>query len=473
MNVFATWSEDGTLDWLRTISDPAVEKDQSSRPFDSRAATKLFKTGLQDAPPKAEQASPWLNHYQQVIEEAVRQRIQRGVPSAELQRARSLFYRYGTEICAALLLAALPEAYATAFGAPVLVAAGQLRSNLVRRIRATAQFLVSVLAPDGDIDEAWDPDNGPAARTVINLRLFHHVTRTLLINGTAPESEIERLLGPKNCAPFKPLNQEDLIGTMLTFSITVFEVIERFGIIWDSADQQAYLSAWNFVGECLGIGDPAQLEAHSLLAAYRNFGPPHHEHLIRASTDVTSAAMLLEVLRRRQWLPIPPYRAPMEGLDPSMDMFEVLMQMDTIRGQTGAAAPATSNDFLDSLDGIWNSLRPGRILIGVLLSELNSFMPHSTQGLPLTVMRCLAPPDVCNRLGLGSGGLLEAGLLRLPGRRLTRDGADRTAANSIRGGSLRLMANYVTRRSIVGFLQGDPPFVIPALENWTIGIQSR
>ena len=44
-----------------------------------------------------------------------------------------------------------------------------------------------------------------------------------------------------------PLNQEDLLGT-LTFTVTVFEVLEQFGITWTRDEQEAYLRAWDKVG---------------------------------------------------------------------------------------------------------------------------------------------------------------------------------------------------------------------------------
>ena len=62
-----------------------------------------------------------------------------------IRQARDLFVRYGDEISAALLLSALPESYAAEWGAPVLIAHGDLVWQLPRRIRQTALFLLAVL----------------------------------------------------------------------------------------------------------------------------------------------------------------------------------------------------------------------------------------------------------------------------------------------------------------------------------------
>src|SRR5205085_9748899 len=70
-------------------------------------------------------------------------------PGRMIARARDLFVRYGDEISAALLLSALPESYGAEWGAPVLIAHGDLVWQLPRRIRQTALFLVGVLTDTG------------------------------------------------------------------------------------------------------------------------------------------------------------------------------------------------------------------------------------------------------------------------------------------------------------------------------------
>ena len=67
-----------------------------------------------------------------------------------VKTACDLFARYGSEIAAALLLAALPEAYAAGEGAKVLAERSQLIEGgalSTRRILATAQFVIWVLTP--------------------------------------------------------------------------------------------------------------------------------------------------------------------------------------------------------------------------------------------------------------------------------------------------------------------------------------
>ena len=82
----------------------------------------------------------------------------------KLEVAQRLFARYGTEIGGALLLAALPQSYATAFGAGVLGANAQLETDLARRIRRTMLFLLTVMQPAEDAEhqlQLWDPAYTP------------------------------------------------------------------------------------------------------------------------------------------------------------------------------------------------------------------------------------------------------------------------------------------------------------------------
>ncbi len=191
-------------------------------------------------------------------------------PISELSRTRSLFHQYGSEIGSALLLAALPQAYATSWGARVLAATGHLQNDrpgdLTRRIRATAQFVTFVLGPsgfvaegeqsNGAIENAWDArsaNKGQAFRSVMGLRLLHQTIRTILTEHPDQEA-VEAVLGPENWPPAcQPLNQEDLLATQLLFCVTVFEVLEKFGLSWSGEDQIAYLTTWNMIGRLIGI----------------------------------------------------------------------------------------------------------------------------------------------------------------------------------------------------------------------------
>ena len=77
----------------------------------------------------------------------------------KLADAQRLFATYETEILGALLLVALPQSYASEFGAGVLGASAEFERNFVRRIRRTAQLLLVVMQRgrnDDDERRLWD-----------------------------------------------------------------------------------------------------------------------------------------------------------------------------------------------------------------------------------------------------------------------------------------------------------------------------
>ena len=66
-----------------------------------------------------------------------------------------------------------------------------------------------------------------------------------------------------------PINQEDLLGTLGTFTVTTFEVMEKLGVPWNDEAELAYLMLWDRVGELLGIGTRAVWNAAAQTAQGR------------------------------------------------------------------------------------------------------------------------------------------------------------------------------------------------------------
>jgi hypothetical protein len=364
-----------------------------------------------------------------------RQRQEHAADVRAFQTAQRLFGRYGTEISAALLLAALPQTYATRWGPNVLVATGGLVTDLRRRIQGTAGFLLRVMTPSGTADSCLDPPAVPwedAARASVALRVLHHTIRT----GLSPQgSEAARRLGlsPPGSGEGNdvPLNQEDLLGTLLTFTVTVFEVLERFGIAWTREEQEAYLRAWDKVGAVLGIGDA------TVIQKVRDASHAKEEEIVPAGwttlrpPSVPAARAMMEAFRKRHWPEVVPW--------------------------TGRGSPTTS-----PLSAEWESLRPGRLLTAALIDELTAAMSPRTRALPSTLIRILAPPVVRDRLALGGGGMVQALADMLPRRRVRLDGFTVVTQSSHVGApALRQAANYVVRRTFVHFLENGGRFSLP------------
>jgi len=346
---------------------------------------------------------------------------QQDVDADKIRLAHNLFARYGAEISGALLFAALPQTYAARDGVDVLAGTGALQSNLRRRIRGTAQFLVAVMMGADTPAKAktfWSRDNPTSGlHATLGLRLFHHAVRLELAPHRA-KSDI-------------PINQADLLATLLTFTITTFEVLERYGITWTEEEQEAYYHAWVQIGRRLGIG---QQQTHSVPALVPSIGS---DSLI--PPDIDEARQTLELIRLVEW------------------------------AESEEDAGGSKHD--EARSPRWAEAPHGRVLTKALLDELSTAMPRMLRPAVPAVMRTLAPPPVRDRLGLGTVGLPMALLERLPrGRRQVARFTDVPTTNPVSGVALRTLANQCARYSMIHFLEGEPPFEYPGLDEWVRGV---
>lgn len=368
------------------------------------------------------------------------------IEEEKVEHACSLFSRYGTEIGAALLVAALPEAYAAGFGAWVLYGVSRLADqsgDLTRRVARTAQFLVNIMStpqiqvpvgsgdrkpsPARQIAEAlWKGSDASAAKRALALRLQHDYIRVTALERRAA-------LGHPYDDPdpdARLLNQEDLLGTLLSFSVTVFEVLEKLGVAWTKDDEESYLHMWDLVGHYLGIGDHVVVQrldsevklglrdrAYVDAAKVRGTIRPHTVH---------DARDLMARIRQRVW-----------------------------------ADPRTVG-FVPSVAQYKSDLQPGRMLIRALLDDINRAMPIQRRQWPIRVMRQLVPPLVSDRLALGAtsgSDFVASGLIGVkPAGGLF---AHSHGARQLSQANLRRMANDVASRYFVQLIQEG--LVIPRL----------
>lgn len=191
-------------------------------------------------------------------------------------RGQEVFAANIPQLGLGLWMASIPAGYAGAHGAEVLVQTGRLAgSDAKRRFLETGQFIIDVMTPGG-----LDP-GGPGASDIRHVRLMHASARHLLRHHDvpgAPVFDVDRL--------GVPLNQEDLLGTLFTFSLIGLQVLERSGVQLPVADQEAYVHAWNVVGHGMGIRD-------DLLPLDRTDAQVVFERIQRRAYDASDAGRLL------------------------------------------------------------------------------------------------------------------------------------------------------------------------------------
>jgi mpaB/rubber oxygenase-like protein len=155
-----------------------------------------------------------------------------------LAAGQERFARWGSHVFTALYAAALPSAYACCRGVQVLGLTARLVTDTKRRLNETAQFHLDVMEPNGLTE------GGRGISDIRHVRLMHAAVRWLIEHD--PDAPWDPEWGV-------PINQEDMLETLLTFTEIVFEVFDRTGVVYNETDADAYLHTWSYIGFLLGV----------------------------------------------------------------------------------------------------------------------------------------------------------------------------------------------------------------------------
>ena len=154
-----------------------------------------------------------------------------------LTEGRKLFDKYASDCMLLLGFLSLPYCYAAANGAEVLVRSERIVNEPEKRLSETAQFVFDVMAKD-----AFEP-HGQGLSTILKIRLMHAAVRWYIEQS---DNWNKKLLGV-------PVNQEDMAGTNLSFSLMVIRGLRRLGRLVHSQEAFAYIDYWNQVGKMMGL----------------------------------------------------------------------------------------------------------------------------------------------------------------------------------------------------------------------------
>jgi hypothetical protein len=184
----------------------------------------------------------------------------------------------GSHLFSALYGGSLPTAYACGQGAEVLQMTARLETDARRRLNETAQFLLDVMRPGG-----MEP-GGAGYTAARRVRLMHAAVRWLILHRPGLKWDTPRL--------GLPLNQEDLLNTVLTFTEVVLEVFDRTGVGYTDDDSADHIHLWSFVGYLLGIQEdllPLDREStQALMAHVRSF------HFLKSDAGECLARALID-----------------------------------------------------------------------------------------------------------------------------------------------------------------------------------
>jgi hypothetical protein len=141
-----------------------------------------------------------------------------------------------------LLGAALITGYAAPAGNKPLVLTGALTRSTQRRINETARFVEAVTAPGGSrpFAEGW--------AITLKVRVMHARVRLLCLDSGRWD----------DAAWGHPINQHDMLSTILLFSAFILEGFHTFGVPATPAEEADAMHLWSWVGHVIGV-DPALL----------------------------------------------------------------------------------------------------------------------------------------------------------------------------------------------------------------------
>jgi hypothetical protein len=159
-----------------------------------------------------------------------------------LERGCTVVVEHGPQVCVSLATASLVYCYAGYPGVKVLTFSRRLDHDAVRRVGETAQFVLAVMAP-GSLQPG-----GRGIRKIQKIRLLHAAIRHLIAASGHWSTETDGL----------PICQEDLAGTLMSFSCIVIDALRKLGVRVGEQEAEDYHYRWRVVGEMLGI-DPANI----------------------------------------------------------------------------------------------------------------------------------------------------------------------------------------------------------------------
>jgi hypothetical protein len=193
--------------------------------------------------------------------------LPRWADPAKIQLGQAVFMRHGPAALASLLCASLPECYSHKNGTQVLWYTQNLEEHTVRRVYQTALILLDVMRPPSQ--DGKEPGGlsagGAGVLSAVKTRLFHAAMRHLILTrpgpdcpapdpGARPNLAGELFHSDWNEAAWgKPINAEDAVFTLLTFSYVILRSWDRLGCKLSTEEREGYIHCWNVVGYFLGI----------------------------------------------------------------------------------------------------------------------------------------------------------------------------------------------------------------------------
>jgi len=159
--------------------------------------------------------------------------------AARAARGGRAFLRTGVLGGLVLAFASLVLGYCSPAGNKPLALSGRLRENAPRRLAETSRFVQAVSLPQGV--ERY----GDGFAIAVRVRLMHAQVRRMC----------QASPGWDNRAWGTPINQVDMAGTVLLFSVIVIDGLAKLGFPLRPDESEDLLHLWRRVGSVLGVAE--------------------------------------------------------------------------------------------------------------------------------------------------------------------------------------------------------------------------
>ena len=225
---------DALLDEMRRRGDPPADRVIEALLADRELeeARRLLRLLIENDSPPPEGLPPEVLEYLRESEHLA------GSELDAIDAGQEVFEDHGPLILMCLACYSLPAAYAAEKGVKVLHQTAYLEKRPAKRLFETTQMVLDVMTPGG-LERG-----GRGVRTAQKVRLMHAMVRHMLRHRPDWPSELG-----------VPINQEDLAGTLMTFSWITFDGLRRLGVDVPPAAAESYLAAWRAVGRLMGVAE--------------------------------------------------------------------------------------------------------------------------------------------------------------------------------------------------------------------------
>lgn len=152
-------------------------------------------------------------------------------------RGGAMLMRAGVLGGAVLGSRSLVLGYASPGGNKPLVMSGRLTEQAMQRLNETARFVQAVCRPGGmrPFADGW--------QITVKVRLIHAQVRRMILRSRKWN---EGAWGA-------PVNQHDMAGTTLLFSVAIIDGLRKLGVQIGADEAERYVHLWRWVGHVIGV----------------------------------------------------------------------------------------------------------------------------------------------------------------------------------------------------------------------------